>query len=102
MAPHHEVTGARLRFPKARVLPARRLTLALVANAEEDATAEAAVYRGKRRVARTRTTVKAYRSRVIRVSARFRPGRYTVRVTLRAALNPARKSSFSAPLRITR
>ena len=94
--------GARLRFPKARVLPARRLTLALVANAEEDAAAEAAVYRGKRRVARTRTTVKAYRSRVIRVSARFRPGRYTVRVTLRATLNPARKSSFSAPLRITR
>ena len=83
-------------------MPARRLTLALVANAEEDATAEAAVYRGKRRVARTRTTVKAYRSRVIRVSARFRPGRYTVRVTLRAALNPARKRSFAAPLRITR
>ena len=96
------VTGARLRFPKARVLPARRQTLALVANAEEDVTAEAAVYRGKRRIARTRTTVKAYRSRVIRVSARFRPGRYTVRVTLRAALNPARKSSFGAPLRITR
>jgi transposase-like protein len=96
------VTGGRLRFPKARVLPARRQTLALVANAEEDATAEAAVYRGKRRIARTRTTVKAYRSRVIRVSARFRPGRYTVRVTLGAALNPARKSSFAAPLRITR
>jgi hypothetical protein len=97
-----KVAGARLRFPKARGLPARRLTLALVANAEEDATAEAAVYRGKRRVARTRTTVKAYRSRVIRVTARFRPGRYTVRVTARASLNPARKSSFSAPLRITR
>ena len=97
-----KVIGARLRFPKARVLPARRLTLALVANAAEDAAAEAAVYRGKRRIARTRTTVKAYRSRVIRVSARFRPGRYTVRVTLRASLNPARKSSFSAPLRVTR
>jgi hypothetical protein len=96
------VVGARLRFPKARVLPARRLTLALVANAQEDATAEAAVYRGKRRIARTRTTVKAYRSRVIRVSARFRPGRYTVRVTLRASLNQARRTSFSAPLRITR
>jgi hypothetical protein len=96
------VVGARLRFPKARVLPARRLTLALVANAQEDATAEAAVYRGKRRVARTRTTVKAYRSRVIRVTARFRPGRYTVRVTLRASLNPARKRAFSSPLRIAR
>jgi hypothetical protein len=97
-----KVVGARLRFPKARVLPARRLTLALVANAGEDATAEAAVYRGKRRIARTRTTVKAYRSRVIRIGARFRPGRYTLRVTLRAALNPARKRSFSAPLRVTR
>jgi len=97
-----KVVGARLRFPKARVLPARRLTLALVANAGEDATAEAAVDRGKRRIARTRTRVKAYRSRVIRIGARFRPGRYTVRVTLRAAMNPARKHSFSAPLRITR
>jgi len=97
-----KVVGARLRFPKARVLPARRLTLALVANAEEDATAEAAVYRGKRRIARTRTTVKAYRSRVVRIGARFRPGRYSLRVTLRAALNPARSRSFSTPLRITR
>jgi hypothetical protein len=95
------VTGARLRIPKRRVLPARRLSLALVANVEEDATAETALYRGKRRVLRTRTTVKAYRSRVIRVTARFRPGRYTVRVTLRAALNPARKKSFSSQLRIT-
>jgi hypothetical protein len=77
------------------------MSLALVANVEEDATAETALYRGKRRVLRTRTTVKAYRSRVIRVTARFRPGRYTVRVTLRAALNPARKKSFSSQLRIT-
>ena len=97
-----KVAGARLRFPKKRVLPARRLTLALVANAGEDAAADAAVYRGKRRIARTRTTVKAYRSRVIRVSARFRPGRYALRVTLRASLNQTRKTSFSAPLRITR
>lgn len=97
-----KVIGARLRFPKARVLPARRLTLPLVANAGEDAAVEAVVYRGKRRIAGTRTTVKAYRSRVIRVSARFRPGRYTLRVTLRASLNQARKRSFSAPLRITR
>ena len=95
------VTGARLRFPKARVLPARRLTLALVANAEEDATAEVALYRGKRRIVRSRTTVKAYRSRVIRVTARFRPGRYTLRVTLRASLNQTRTKSFSASLRAT-
>ncbi len=96
-----KVTGARLRFPKARVLPARRLTLALVANAQEDATAEVAVYRGKRRIVRTRSTVKAYRSRVIRVTARFRPGRYTLRVKLRASLNQARTKSFSASLRVT-
>jgi hypothetical protein len=96
------VVGARLRFPRKRVLPARRLALALVANAAEDATAESTLYRGKRRILRTRTTVKAYRSRVIRVKARFRPGRYTLRVTLRASLNPARRSSFSVPLRITR
>ena len=96
-----KVTGARLRFPKARVLPARRLTLALVANAEEDATAEVALYRGKRRIVRTRTTVKAYRSRVIRVTARFRPDRYTLRVTLRASLNQTRTKSFSASLRVT-
>lgn len=95
------VAGARLRFPKTRVLSARRLTLALVANAEEDATAETALYRGKRRILRTRTTVKAYRSRVVRVTARYRPGRYTLRVTLRASLNQARKKSFSAPLRFT-
>jgi hypothetical protein len=95
------VIGARLRFPKARVLPARRMTLALVANAAEDATAEAALYRGKRRIVRTRTTVKAYRSRVIRVNARFRPGRYTLRVTLRASLNQARTKRFSAALRVT-
>jgi hypothetical protein len=95
------VLGARLRFPKARVLPARRLTLALVANAEEDATAEAALYRGKRRIARTRTTVKAYRSRVIRVRGRLRPGRYTVRVSLRASLNQSRTKRFSRALRVT-
>jgi hypothetical protein len=96
------VEGARVRFPKGRVLPARRLTLAMVANADEDAAVEASLYRGKRRVLRQRTTVKAYRSRIVRFSTRFRPGRYTFRVTLRAAMNPARTKSFSAPLRITR
>jgi hypothetical protein len=96
------VEGARVRFPSDRVLPARRLTLAMVANADEDAVVEASLYRGKRRMARQRTTVKAYRSRIVRFSTRFRPGRYTFRVTLRAAMNPARTKSFSAPLRITR
>jgi hypothetical protein len=95
------VAGAKLRFPKTRVLPARRLTLALVANAEEDAMVEASLYRGRKRVLRQRSTVKAYRSRIVRFSSHFRPGRYTFRVTLRAAMNPARKKSFSAPLRIT-
>jgi hypothetical protein len=95
------VSGAKVRFPKKRVLPARRLTLALVANAEEDATVEAGLYRGSRRVLRVRGNVKAYRSRIVRITSRFRPGRYTIRVTTRAALNVARKKTFSASLRIT-
>jgi hypothetical protein len=101
---HHttSVDGARVSFPRDRVLPARRLTLAMVANAGEDAVVEASLYRGKRRVLRQRSSVSAYRSRIVRFSTRFRPGRYTFRVTLRAALNPARSKSFSAPLRITR
>ena len=40
------------------------------------------------RVLRQRSTVKAYRSRIVRFRTRFRPGRYTFRVTLRAAMNP--------------
>jgi hypothetical protein len=96
------VAGAKVRFPKKRVLPARRRTLAVVVNAEEDATLDAGLYRGKRRVLRQRANVKAYRSRIVRFSTRFRPGRYTFRVTLRAALNPSRRKSFSAGLRITR
>jgi hypothetical protein len=95
------VAGAKIKFPRKRVLPARRLTLAMVANAEEDATVEASLYRGKKRVLRQRSNVKAYRSSIVRFSTRFRPGRYTFRVTVRAAMNPARKKSFSAPLRIT-
>jgi hypothetical protein len=97
-----KVAGAKVRFPKKRVLPARRLTLAVVLNAEEDATVQAGLYRGKRRVIRQRSTVKAYRSRIVRFRMRFRPGRYTFRVTLRAALNRSRSKSFSAPLRITK
>jgi hypothetical protein len=97
-----KVVGAKVRFPRKRVLPARRLRLALVVNSQEDAAVEAALYRGKRRVIRQRSTVKAYRSRIVRFSTRFRPGRYTFRVTLRAALNPSRSKSFSAPLRITK
>jgi hypothetical protein len=96
------VEGARVRFPKDRVLPARRLSLATVANAEEDALVEASLYRGGKRVLRLRSSVDAYRSRIVRFSTRFRPGRYTFRVTLRAAMNPARSKTFSAPLRIIR
>jgi hypothetical protein len=95
------VSGAKVRFPKKRVFPARRLTLALVANAHEDARAEVRLHRGARRILRVTSTVKAYRSRVVRLRARFRPGRYTFRVTLRAAMNPARTKRFSATLRIT-
>jgi hypothetical protein len=91
-----------MRFPKKRVLPARRLTLALVANAQEDATVEAGLYRGNRRVLRVRGNVKAYRSRIVRITNRFRSGRYTIRVTMRAALNTTRTKRFSASLRIKR
>jgi hypothetical protein len=96
------VEGAKVRFPKKRVMPARRLSLALVANADEDALVEAVLLKGKRKVLVQRSTVAAYRSRIVRFSTRFRPGRYTFRVTLRAAMNPTRSKSFSAPLRITR
>ena len=96
------VEGARVRFPKDRQLPPRRLTLATVVNADEDALVEASLSRGAKRVLRQRSSVDAYRSRIVRFSTRFRPGRYTLRVTLRAAMNPARSKSFTAPLRITR
>jgi hypothetical protein len=95
------VEGARVKWPRQRRLPARRLTLALVVNAEEDSRFEAGLYKGRRRVARQVGAVDAYRSRIVRFSKRFRPGRYTFRVTLKAELNRARRSSFSAPLRIT-
>jgi hypothetical protein len=96
------VDGAKVRFPRSRVVPARRLTLAMVANANEDALVEAALVKGGRNVLVQRTTVSAYRSRTVRFGTRFRPGRYTFRVTFRAAMNPKRVSSFSAPLRVTR
>jgi hypothetical protein len=95
-----KVIGAKVRFPKKRILPARRLTVAVVANAQEDASLEAGLYRGSRRVLRVRTTVKAYRSKVVRIRNRFRPGRYSIRITMRAAMNSTRKKSFSAGLRI--
>jgi hypothetical protein len=96
-----KVSRARVRFPRKRAFPARRLTLALVANAEEDAVVDAGLYRGARRVLRRTAPVKAYRSRIVRFPLRFRPGRYTFRVTFRAAMNPRRTSRFSAPVRIT-
>jgi hypothetical protein len=43
----------------------------------------------------------AYRSRVVRFSTRFRPGRYTMRVRLKAEMNGARKSTFSTQLRFS-
>ena len=96
------VDGAKVKWPVKRRLPARRLTLALVANAEEDARLEASLYNAAgRRVLRQAGAIGAYRSRIVRFSMRFRPGRYTFRVTLKAALNPTRKNSFSAPLTIT-
>ena len=47
---HHTTTveGARVAFPKSRVRPAGKVHLALVANADEDAVVEAALFRGGR------------------------------------------------------
>src|SRR5918999_1306997 len=46
------VEGARVKWPRQRRLPARRLTLALVLNAEEDARFEAGLYKGRKRIAK--------------------------------------------------
>ncbi len=96
------VEGVRVKWPRQLRLPARKLALALVLNAEEDARFEAGLFnaRGKRMLKQV-GRVDAYRSRIVRFSKRFRPGRYTLRVTVKADMNVARKSSFSAPLRIT-
>ncbi|HET9325058.1 MAG TPA: hypothetical protein VFO03_14365 [Gaiellaceae bacterium] len=97
------VEGAKVRWPLQRRLPARRLTLAVVANAEEDAQVEAVLLNARGTPVLRRTGfVNAYRSSIVRFSARFRPGRYRLRLTFRAAMNPARTSSFSAPLRTSR
>jgi hypothetical protein len=97
-----KVEGAAVKFPRRRTLPARKRTLGTVVNAREDALGEASLYRGTRRVLRRRATVTAYRSRIVRLTMRLRPGRYTLRVTMRAALNQARTSRFSTTFRITR
>ena len=96
------VEGARVKWPRKRTQPARRLGLELVLNAQEDARFEAGLYnaRGKRVLKRV-GSIDAYRSRVVRFSTRFRPGRYTLRVQLKAEMNGARKSRFSSQLRFT-
>jgi hypothetical protein len=96
------VEGARVRWPRQRTLPARMLTLASVLNAEEDARAEVGLYTaGGKRLLRRVATVDAYRSKIVRLSKRLRPGRYVLRVQFRAEVNAARTSSFSAPVVIT-
>ena len=62
-------------------------------NAEEDARFEAGLYnaRGKRLLRRV-GSIDAYRSRVVRFSTRFRPGRYSLRVQLKAEMNGARRA----------
>jgi hypothetical protein len=52
-------------------------------------------------VLRRAGSMDAYRSRVVRLNMRFRPGRYTLRVQLKAEMNGARKSRFSSQLRFT-
>jgi hypothetical protein len=96
------VQGARVKWPRKRTQPARRMGLELVLNAQEDALYEAGLYnaRGKRVLKRV-GSMDAYRSRVVRFNTRFRPGRYTLRVQLKAEMNGARKSRFSSQLRFT-
>jgi hypothetical protein len=96
------VEGARVKWPRKRSQPARRVGLELVLNAEEDALFEAGLYnaRGKRVLKRV-GSLDAYRSRVVRFSMRFRPGRYSLRVLMKAEMNGARKSRFSSQLRFT-
>jgi hypothetical protein len=96
------VERARVRWPRQRTLPARQLTLAPVLNAEEDARVEAGLYTAAGKpVVRQRAVVKAYRSKIVRLSKRLRPGRYVLRVKFRAELNSARTSRFSTPIVIT-
>ena len=96
------VEGARVKWPRKRIQPARKVGIELVLNASEDALFEAGLYnaRGKRVLKRV-GSVDAYRSRVVRFNMRFRPGRYTLRVQLEAEMNRARKSRFSSQLRFT-
>jgi hypothetical protein len=96
------VAGARVKWPRKRTQRARRLNLELVLNAQEDALFEAGLYnaRGKRVLKRI-GSIDAYRSRVVRFNTRFRPGRYSLRVQLKAEMNAARKSRFSTQLRFT-
>ena len=96
------VADARVKWPRKRTQPARRVGLEVVLNAQEDAFFEAGLYdaRGKR-VLRRVGSMDAYRSRVVRFSMRFRPGRYTLRVQLMAEMNGVRKSRFSSQLRFT-
>ncbi|MGH3102093.1 MAG: hypothetical protein ACRDPU_13985, partial [Thermoleophilia bacterium] len=70
------VEGTRVKWPRKRTQPARRMGLELVLNAHEDARFEAGLYnaRGKRVLKRV-GSIDAYRSRVVRLSTRFRPGR---------------------------
>jgi hypothetical protein len=96
------VEGARVRWPRQRKLPARQLTLAPVVNAEEDARVEAGLFTAAgKQVVRQRAVVKAYRSKIVRLAKRLRPGRYVLRVKFRAELNSARTSRFSTPVTIT-
>ena len=96
------VQGAHVKWPRRRTQPARQTGLGLVLNTQEDARYEAGLYnaRGKRVLKRV-GSIDAYRSRVVRINARFRPGRYSLRVQLKAEMNAARKSGFSTQLRFT-
>jgi hypothetical protein len=96
------VEGARVKWPRKRTQPARKMALEFVLNAQEDARFEASLYnaRGKRVLKRV-GSIDAYRSRVVRFNTRFRAGRYSLRVQMKAEMNGARKSRFSSQLRFT-
>ena len=96
------VEGAGVKWPRKRTQPARRVGLELVLNAQEDALFEAGLYNAHgKRVLKRVGNIDAYRSRVVRFSTRFRPGRYSLRVQLKAEMNGARKSRYSTQLRFT-
>ena len=84
--------------------PARRMSLELALNAEEDARFEAGL--ATTPVESGCSSGSTWQHRRLPLArrpfpARFRPGRYTLRVQIKAEMNGARKSRFSSQLHFT-